>query len=125
MPQITLEHSANLQPERPWTNLLGHLHDQIAGLSGIDIDTCKSRVVTLDKYRVGDGAEDKAFAHLTIRIFAGRSPAVKTELGRAGLALLKRHLADAGDGLDIQLTVEIRDIDREAYFKERLTSTRP
>lgn len=121
MPQITLEHTANLQPNRSWADLLGRLHDQIAGLTGLETDTCKSRVVTLDTYRVGNGVKDKAFAHLTIRIFAGRSPAVKTELGRAGLALLKHHLAEAGVGLDVQLTVEIQEIDREAYFKGRLT----
>jgi 5-carboxymethyl-2-hydroxymuconate isomerase len=120
MPQITLEHTANLQPERNWNDLLGGLHDQIAGLAGIEIDLCKSRVLVLDTYHVGDGAKNKAFAHLTIRIFAGRSPAVKTELGRSGLALLKRYLGAVDDALDVQLTVEIRDIDREAYFKERL-----
>ena len=79
------------------------------------------RLLALDTYRVGNNAESKAFAHLTIRIFAGRSPAVKTELGRAALALLKQHLAEASEGLDVQLTVEIRDIDREAYFKDRIT----
>ncbi len=123
MPQITLEHTANLQPDRNWDTLLSQLHDQIAGLAGIDVDICKSRVLVPDTYRVGDGAQGKAFAHLTIRIFAGRSPAVKTELGRAGLALLKNHLGTAGDTLDIQLTVEILDIDREAYFQDRLTPT--
>ena len=123
MPQITLEHTANLNGSRPWTDLLGRLHDQIAGLTGIEVDTCKSRVLMLDRYRVGDGAEHKAFAHLTICIFAGRSPAVKTELGRAGRALLKQHVAETSEGLDVQLTVEIRDLDREAYFKDRLTPT--
>jgi 5-carboxymethyl-2-hydroxymuconate isomerase len=123
MPQITLEHTANLQPDGTWDDLLGQLHDQIAGLAGIDVDSCKSRVLSLSTYRVGDGAQNKAFAHLTIRIFAGRSPAVKTELGRAGLALLERYLGTTSDTLDVQLTVEIRNIDREAYFKNRLTPT--
>jgi 5-carboxymethyl-2-hydroxymuconate isomerase len=121
MPQITLEHSANLRPERPWTDLLGRLHDQIAGLTGIELDTCKSRVLALDTFQVGDGAANRAFAHVTIRIFSGRSPSLKNELGRAALALVKRHLGEARAGLDVQLTVEIQDIDREAYFKERIT----
>ncbi len=123
MPQITLEHTTNLQPERPWSDLLSQLHDQIAGLAGIEVSACKSRVLALDTYHVGDGAKNQAFAHLTIRIFAGRSPAVKTELGRAGLALLKQTLGTTDDALDIQLTVELQDIDREAYFKQRLTPT--
>jgi len=121
MPQITLEHTTNLQPDRSWNDLFGQLHDQIAGLAGIEVSACKSRVLALDTYRVGDGAKNKAFAHLTIRIFAGRSPAVKTELGRAGLALLKQYLGTADDTLDVQLTVELQDIDREAYFKEQIT----
>lgn len=120
MPQITLEHTANLHPERSWDDLLGRLHDQIAGLTGIETQSCKSRVLTLESYCVGNGDENQAFAHLTIRIFAGRSPAVKTELGRAALALLKHHLAASRDDLNVQLTVELRDIDRESYFKDRL-----
>lgn len=123
MPQITLEHTANLQGPRPWTDLLSRLHDQIAGLTGIQVDTCKSRVLALDSYRVGSGADHNAFAHLTICIFAGRSPAMKTELGRAGLALLKQHIAETSEALDVQLTVEIQDIDRESYFKDRVTPT--
>ncbi len=120
MPQITLEHSDNLRSAHPWSDLLGRLHEQIAGLVGIDIDACKSRVVPLPTYRVGDGTPNKAFAHLTLRIFAGRSPGMKNELGRAALSLLKGHVAATSEGLDVQLTVEIQDIDREAYFKERL-----
>lgn len=120
MPQITLECTANLHPERSWDDLLGRIHDQIAGLAGIETQSCKSRVLTLEDYRVGAGEKKQAFAHLTIRIFAGRSPAVKTELGRSALALLKRHLAASGDDLDVQLTVELQDIDRESYFKDRL-----
>lgn len=120
MPQITLEHSANLRPDQPWTELLSRLHDQIAGLVGINVDTCKSRVQAYETYRVGDGTENQAFVHLTIRIFGGRSPAMKTELGRAALALVKRHVGASGEGLEVQVTVELQDIDREAYFKERL-----
>jgi len=123
MPQITLEHTANLRPDRPWTDLLGRLHDQIAGLTGVEADSLNSRVLKLDTFRVGDGADNKAFAHLTIQIFSGRTPALKAELGRAGLALLKHHLAETSGGLDVHLTVEIRDLDREAYFKERLRPT--
>ncbi len=122
MPQISIEHSCNISPARGWNELLGRIHEQLAGLAGIELDACKSRVQSFDTFRVGDGAPARGFVHLVLRIFAGRSSALKAELGMAALDLLRRHLFDTTTGMDVQLTVEIDDIDRDSYFRDHLHS---
>lgn len=118
MPQITLEHSSNIHQEIRTGELLGSLHRVIADVLELSIDNCKSRVVVHDDYLVGVGGDQKAFVHVCVRILSGRTPKAKTKVGQALLALLDEYFAPSASTLQLQLTVEVQDIDREAYFKK-------
>jgi 5-carboxymethyl-2-hydroxymuconate isomerase len=122
MPHLTLEHTANLTNTICYAALFKALHQILAETADVDLNNCKSRAVPLAHYRVGDGDARHAFAHLEIRLF-DRPPAVKTELGERSLACLRRHLTHPTPDLTLQLTVEIVDVERAAYFKELHTST--
>lgn len=117
MPQITLEYSTNVVPPLAEDEILGALHEMVAGTIGLPVGNCKSRAVVRDVFRVGDGGVRGAFVHAEVRILAGRPPEKKRELGTRLLEYLTDVFQPLTGTLDVQITVEIGDIDRDAYFK--------
>jgi 5-carboxymethyl-2-hydroxymuconate isomerase len=115
MPQITLEYSANLPGAIASEELLLALHRILRDVGGLRIGNCKSRVVPAARFLVGEGEAGGAFVHLDVRFLEGRSPEVRRTVGEALLAALREAYGACGDGL--QITVEIGDIPRAAYFK--------
>lgn len=118
MPHITLEYTSNINQEIRTSELFGLLYELVSNVGDVAIENCKGRVIEREDYHIGSGGEQKAFVHLCIRMLAGRSNELKSELGRETLKLLKEHFAPATSAMDLQITVEIQDIAREAYFKE-------
>ena len=116
MPHLTLEYTNNLDPTANFDELFGQLHRVLAEVGGIPLGNCKSRAIRLDDYYVANGGDRHAFVHLTIRFLAGRSTAVKQQIGRHSLAVLQRHFSSTA-GLNLQLTVEIQEIERATYCK--------
>ena len=117
MPQITLEYTNNLDPQRPFTPLLDDIHRALNSVAAVNLGNCKSRVRVVNEFHIADGAAEHAFAHIEVRLLEGRSDVVKRELGGKILELVK-HWFDVGDrALQVQVTVEITDIRRNEYFK--------
>jgi 5-carboxymethyl-2-hydroxymuconate isomerase len=114
MPHLTLEYTDNLLVDVDFGDLFARVHAVLAE-AGIRIGNCKSRAVRLDTYRVGDG-EPVAFVHADLRLLEGRSPDVKRQIGERVLDILKERYDPQGSE-EIQITVETRDISRDAYFK--------
>jgi 5-carboxymethyl-2-hydroxymuconate isomerase len=123
MPHLLLEHSANVTPPLEAAEVMPPLVRLLVELAGVDPANCKGRVVRHDEYHVGDGDPRRAFAHLELRLLAGRPEAVKAELGRRALAVLMGLVGEAATRLDLQVTVEVRDLDRTLYFKATAGST--
>lgn len=117
MPQITLEYSSNLKGEMDFSSLFRNLHATIFATLGISMLNCKSRAVERNKFYIADGNPGHAFAHLEIKILAGRSPEELTPLGKAALELLQYFYGDTAVGLNFQPSVEIIEIPKRNYFK--------
>ncbi len=118
MPQIRLEYSANVTlPEDP-DLLLSNLHGVLQDCGGISIGNCKSRVFCCRTFRVGRGGSAGAFIHLEVRILEGRSPELKRKIGGALLDVLRQAFEESREKEELQITVEICDIFRDAYFKD-------
>ncbi|MGD8699077.1 MAG: 5-carboxymethyl-2-hydroxymuconate Delta-isomerase [Gemmatimonadales bacterium] len=117
MPHLTIEYTKNLRPAPSFDELFGRLHTVLADLAGIKPGNCKSRAVELDQFYVGEGDARSAFVHADIRFLEGRSVAVKQDIGRAILAVLQEAFPTPAEAQDMQVTVEIRDIQRSLYFK--------
>ena len=111
MPHLKLEYSSNAKAT-PTRDLFLALH-QILADHGVKIGNCKSRAVERDVFLVADGKTGEAFVHLDVRFMEGRSPELKTSIGNAMLSALREEFGDDGT----QITIEIRDIQRESYFK--------
>ena len=117
MPQIRLEYSGNVQEPADPQALFRGLHEVLRDTGGIRIGNCKSRSFRCDPFRVGAGEPDGAFVHLEVRILAGRSLELKKAIGEALLEVLRQNFVECGKELDLQITVEICDIVKGAYFK--------
>ncbi|MGD8868647.1 MAG: 5-carboxymethyl-2-hydroxymuconate Delta-isomerase [Gemmatimonadales bacterium] len=117
MPHLTIEYTTNLKPRAPFDDLFARLHATLADLGGINKGNCKSRAMGLDRFRIGEGAADAAFVHLDVRFLEGRAASVKQQIGKSFLTILRENFPPPNEIRDLQITVEIRDIERGMYFK--------
>jgi 5-carboxymethyl-2-hydroxymuconate isomerase len=116
MPQITLEYSANILEKNPMTSVLKNIHEMLATMLPTDINTCKSRAFSCDTFLVGDGRDDRAFIHCTIKILAGRTLDIKKEIANKVLEYLKTVFVTSLQKLRLQITVELSELP-EIYIK--------
>jgi 5-carboxymethyl-2-hydroxymuconate isomerase len=117
VPNIVLEYSSNVSEVIDFTELFALIHKVMHEVGSIKLDNCKSRVVEMDKFYIGDGHPSNAFVQLSVAFLAGRSNETKQKVGNACLAQLKQFYEKSMARLDLQITVEIADIQRENYFK--------
>ena len=117
MPQISLEYTGNIEQTIEFDPIFSKVHEILAQVADIRVDNCKSRARRLDHYYVGAGKPNQAFVHLEAAILEGRTPELKKELGSRILEHLQKHFSPSFAALDLQITVEIRDIARAVYFK--------
>ena len=117
MPHLWLEYTDNIEQQVDLIRLLADMHSTLVEVAGVSIDNCKSRAVRLDTYRAGSGRADQSFAHLSVRIFAGRPLEVRQEIGRQMLRLLEAAYAPSLNTLDLQISVEVAEIEQATYFK--------
>jgi 5-carboxymethyl-2-hydroxymuconate isomerase len=117
MPHLVLEYSSNVAFPPDPGRLFDRLHRGLHETGGISIGNCKSRARAADPFYVASGEGAGAFVHLDVRFLEGRSNEVLDAVGRGALETLEHWFREAGENLDLQLTVEIREIERSAYFK--------
>lgn len=119
MPHMTVEYTNNLQGI-----------DEVALMAALTNAVCdhptvadeadvKARIAALSNYQIGRNNAGRAFAHVELRLMAGRTPEVKKELSDCLAAVLKSGIP-AQSGLDVQLSVDIVDMDKPSYFKGKL-----
>jgi 5-carboxymethyl-2-hydroxymuconate isomerase len=117
MPHLTLEHSADLSQE-VWANaLFPELFQVLVRVANVDIENCKGRIAPRDQVCVGRGEPQNAFVHLEIRLLAGRPAEVEREIGEQCLKFLQRFFSPSAAHRTLQITVEIVEMRRDAYFK--------
>jgi 5-carboxymethyl-2-hydroxymuconate isomerase len=116
MPHNVLEYSANIPRLDNFSELFAELHQILNKVGGIKLGNCKSRARMAEDFYVGDGSSANAFIHLDVEFVQGRSTDVKRQIGQKSLNLLKQHYADHLTD-DLQITINIRDISLEFYFK--------
>ena len=119
MPHLTLEYSANL-PTPDLQGVFEALHEALATL-GVAPDDCKSRAYRCEAFRVGTGAPDRAFVHLTLAMLDRRPEATRATAGELALSILQE--AFGAPGRDCDVTVEVRAMRANGgYFKARIAS---
>ena len=119
MPHLIVEYSTNL-PSYPEAEALAALNAAVcASPEVLDEADLKTRFVRAGSFEIGTAPAQRAFVHAQLRLLSGRSPETKKELaGRVADVL--RRLTPRPAGVLVQLSVEIVDMDRPSYVKERL-----
>jgi 5-carboxymethyl-2-hydroxymuconate isomerase len=109
MPQIRVEYSESLSDAFDRRGFALALHPAAAEVIGSTVPAFKTRFRTTGETVIGDGNPGEAMIHLEVALLPGRDAETKARLGELVLALLADHLKPSPD-LNIQLTVEIRDL---------------
>jgi 5-carboxymethyl-2-hydroxymuconate isomerase len=117
MPHVTLEYSNNLTAAVEIDALFERIHTALTGYERIKIGDIKSRAIGYDLFRVGTGSPDAVFVHLSVDILIGRPIEERKKMSQQLLALVHEAFAEIYDSQPCDITVNIREIDRESYGK--------
>jgi len=117
LPHLTLEYSSNVRVDRDLTTLFAGLHDILEQTGGVRRDNCKSRARAVDTFLVGSGSTRDAFVHLDIRLLDGRAIDVRQRICQQAEKLVTGWFESSLESLEMQVTVEVREIDRRCYAK--------
>lgn len=117
MPHVVIEYSSNIEQDIDGGLLLSELSSLISAAGEIALEHFKSRLLRRDEYHVGEGGSLDAFVHAEVGVFSGKPPEVMRRIGEDCLEYLEEYFSGAAGELSLQITVEIREIDEEGYFK--------
>lgn len=117
MPHLTVEYTANLEPQLQLAQLIAALHDTAASIEAFPVAGLRTRAERRDHYRIADGHADNAFVHLTLRIAHGRSVEVRKAAGDLLFATLCRELQPLVDKRPLAVSFEISEIDPVLNYK--------
>ena len=119
MPHLIVEYSQNLAGF-PEAQALTELNQAVTSSPEVlDEADLKSRFVLVDSVEIGTSPANRAFVHAQLRLLSGRTPEAKKDLSERVAEVLLR-LSPKPAGVMVQLSVEIVDMDRGSYVKERL-----
>jgi 5-carboxymethyl-2-hydroxymuconate isomerase len=115
MPHIILEYSSNLGDDDALAYLLDRLHDALGDTESFESERIKSRAVRCDTYHVG--TDRRGFVHATVLFSPGRPEALRRQVARRLLDIMRSDAALGG--ADIANSVEVRQFEPGMYVTER------
>ena len=117
MPHLTIEYTANLEPQLRLPQLIDALHNTAATIAAFPVAGLRTRAERRDHYRIADGHADNGFVHLTLRIAHGRSVEVRQAAGDLLFATLCQELQPLLEQRPLAISFEISEIDPVLNYK--------
>lgn len=118
MPHLLLEYSAEIAPAAGLSAVFAQLHTALAQIEGFPLPSLKSRAIAHAHTRVGEGLPDSHFVHVTLSLLEGRALSMRQRLVTACRQVLQQHFAAPTQAAPaLQLSVEIREMRADTYFK--------
>jgi 5-carboxymethyl-2-hydroxymuconate isomerase len=117
MPHLILYYTSNIDPTGEFGTLFLKLHTILNSMAGLEINSCKGRVQKLNNYFIASGESEKAFIHLDVHLFEGKPAEIKKRIGQQFMEIIRDYFSTTLTEKDIQITVEIKEIKKELYFK--------
>ena len=119
MPHLIVEYSANLAPF-PERKALAELNEAVCASAEVQTEAdLKTRFVSQTGFSVGTENGPRGFVHAQLRLLSGRTPEAKADLAERVAGVLRKRTPKP-EGMLVQLSVEIVDMERPSYIKERL-----
>ncbi|MCS3468484.1 5-carboxymethyl-2-hydroxymuconate isomerase [Pseudomonas sp. JUb42] len=114
MPHMTLEYTPNLPSFDVRRTLLALNQALFASGQFTSEADIQSKAVAVGEFQVGTLSTPRGFMHVQMALFNGRSAEVKRQLSASLLAVLQ-GVCEWPSDLEVQLSVDIVDLDRDAY----------
>ncbi|MGV8920978.1 MAG: 5-carboxymethyl-2-hydroxymuconate Delta-isomerase [Pseudomonas sp.] len=116
MPHVTMEYTPNLlELDVAKTLLVLNQTLLVSGHFGAEMDI-KNRAIALEMFQVGTTTAARGFVHVKLALLSGRSTEVKKVLSESLLTALRDTGTWPAD-VEVQLSVEVVDLDRDSYAK--------
>ncbi len=113
MPHVTIQYTANLDPEARMDALCATLAEVICaqrdgeGKRLFPIGGTRVMAYPAQVFAVADGAPDRAFVYLNVRIAPGREPARVQATGEALIAVVRSHFEKLFASRPLGITLQI------------------
>lgn len=117
MPHLILEYTENIKEKIKFPELFVQLHQIIVEVATASLESCKSRAIKHKHFFIGSGDPKNAFIHVHIDLGEGRPLSVRKELGEKILTALEKHFSKSLEELNLQISVEPRELLEGLYFK--------
>jgi 5-carboxymethyl-2-hydroxymuconate isomerase len=115
MPHLRLEHTINIESKIA-CDFFDKLINVLTKHASIESSNCKNRAIKINDFHLDSKNGNENFIHLEINILEGRSDEIKQQIGRESLDLLKSCFQKISNRNSLQISLEIREMKREAYF---------
>lgn len=116
MPHLRLDVSENAVAGVDMNFLLAKLVRLMSSFDTVDSASVKAYFQVYQSYKTGEGAPP-GFVHLTASVLSGRPLELRKQWSQAFAELLQKEFAKSLGTKQAKLTVEIREMDAETYFK--------
>jgi 5-carboxymethyl-2-hydroxymuconate isomerase len=113
MPHLKLEYTENVQWKIPVQEIFHKLQSVLIQHAKVKPENCKHRAIQLKDYLCSNNGSPCGFIHLEISMLSGRSETVKTKIGSESTKIIREFLESV---FQVQVSAEIRDMDRQNYF---------
>ena len=110
MPHLTIEYSANLEPQVDIQALVDRLHAAAIETGVFPLGGIRTRASASQRYRIADGDPANAFVHVEVRIAAGRDAATRERVGQHLFSALTETLAPATATRPLAMSFELQEI---------------
>jgi 5-carboxymethyl-2-hydroxymuconate isomerase len=103
MPQITLEYTNNIT-EADMKIISKDIHNILAEKLPTKIENCKTRIIKIDNYIIGDDSQNNGFICLSIKVLKGRTKEILEDAAKNIAIKMNQHLANYS--VDISVAIE-------------------
>ena len=117
MAHFIYEYSANLPADKlDLPGLMEKMHALAAETGVFPLAGIRSRAIRCEDYRVADGAPDKGFINLSMKVGKGRDLDTRLRCGKLLFDTMKAHLQPLLEQHPVALSFEMRELDEHVKF---------
>ena len=99
--------------------LMEKMHEAASKSEIFPLDGIRSRAMKCDHFRVGDGAPDKGFINLSMKVGRGRDEDTRMQTGEMFWQLMIEHLQPLMEKQAVTCSFEMRELEERVKFNQR------